>query len=191
MIGAAVFFEEFREAISGVMGMGEAKVDVEGPSVFCGLTFVQEVKHLFSVPGAAFGGGSATFGGISSDGELAICGFIAVPQLTGSHGAVPCAIEDGGDGELFKLRWAEGAFAGADGQVPQRTAAHDHVSGRRADSADEGTHVAGVVKNHSACGEGIEVGGVEWGTGVVAGQGLGGLVINKDQENVWAALLIL
>lgn len=70
--------------------------------------------------------------------------------------------------------------------VPDGSARHHHVTGRRAYPAYPGSHVVGSVQDHALLGQAVDVGRVENGARIVDLEVKRGLVVNDDEEEVRA-----
>ena len=127
MVGGAVFCEQLRLAIAGVMGMRQAEVDEKRALVLFLFPFAELIEHAVGVPSTAGFVGAAALGGVVDDAELLVRCGIAVALFAGAHGGVSGAVEDGADGVFLKVGRAF-LRTGADRQVLEGATAHDHVS---------------------------------------------------------------
>ena len=163
--------------------MREAEVDEEWSGILFCLPIAEVIEHSFGVPGTAGLIGVAAFDCLMDDAELLVCSGVAVALFAGAHGGVSSAVEDGSDGVLHEARRAF-LRSGADRQVPDGAAAHDHVPRGSADCAAEGAHVVGGIKDHAAGCQAVDRRRIQGGLGVVELEVERGLVVGEYEEDV-------
>ena len=185
-----VLRQQLRIRPARVMGVREAEVDQERVLVRGLLALLEVAQNLVCVPSAAVFIGRLALGGVAHDGELLVGGLVAVALLTGPHGVVARAVEDGRHRVLGQVFGAERIGASAlhavAGQVPDRAAGHDHVPRRGADRARPRTHVIGPVQSHSTGCDARDDGGPERRARVVGLEVEGGLIVGEDEQDVGA-----
>lgn len=188
MIDGTVFCEKFWVTIARIMRVREAEEDEKRALVVRVRALIQIVEHLVGMPGAAFGIGAAAFVGIFADGELFVGIFIAVADLTGAHRGIAGSVEHGGQRVFLYVRWAVRLRAGANGQVPEGSATHQHMAGRRTDGTHKRSHVVRVVEDHAFGGEPVERWSLKCRARFVDAQIKRRLVVNDNEKEVGPSL---
>jgi hypothetical protein len=189
MIDGTVLGEQLWLAITGVMRVGKSEIDQKRAGVARKLALVEVVENLLGMPCTSVGVVTTTFVGVFSDSELLVGAFIAVPDFAGAHRRITGTIEDGGHGVLLEIGRTVTFCARPDRQVPQTSPAHNHVSRRRADCANERPHVMRAIENHPLGGEPIKRRGVQGRRRLVDPEIKRRLIVDNDEENIGAKLL--
>ncbi len=163
--------------------MREAEVDEKRPRIVFVFARAEVIEHALGVPSATGFRRAAAFGGIMDDIKQLVRRWVAVSLFASAHGGVSSTTEDGTDAIFFQFGRA--CFgSGADGKMPDRAAAQDHVSRGRADRPGESPHVMGGIDDHSVRGECSEIRCLQSGLTMIKGKIKGRLVIGEDEENV-------
>ena len=184
VIRRLVFCQKLRGAISDIVGMGKAEVDEKGVFVLVRGTFVEIFEDSFAMPGTSCLCRPAALGRIVHDGELFVGTPVAVAPLAGAHRVVASAVEDLSHDIVDDFRRAGFHCFRGDGEMPDRSSAHDHVAGGRADGSGERAHMMSRVEDHPFRGETIDVGRLLLGVGAIDIEVEGGLVVDDDEEDV-------
>ena len=172
--------------------MREPVINEEGVLVLGSLALLQVMHDLLPMPMAACLVGAAAAGSVLADREELVCRVVAVSVLACTHGIVARTIEyrwQSGLGQIGRHHLRVGNMRVHDAprlvrNVPDGSARHDHVTGRRAYSSHPGTHVISPVQNHALLGQAVDVGCVENGAGVVYLQVERGLVVHNDEKEI-------